>query len=172
MKENNSLKRKAQLFSVDVGLTFLVFVGFIVIFTTLWNQSVKQLDESLEKQNLQEKIFYYSDYLVRTKGYPENWNNSNVLLIGFAGNNENVLLTSKIDNFMLLNYSFAKNRMNLEGNEFYLKIIDVIHNQTLYSYGNMSYQDSKELIQITRFCLVNNTSKLIPSKLVLGVWKN
>lgn len=166
------MNKESQLFSIDVGITFLVFVGFIVIFVNLWNQNVRQLDESLLKQNLQEKISFYSDYLVRTKGYPEDWNASNVLLIGFAGDEENILLISKIEKFMTLNYTFARSKMNLNGKEFYLKIIDVINNKTLYSYGNLSYQSATNLIQVTRFCLVNDSTKLIPSKLLLGVWQD
>lgn len=98
---------KGQIWSADFVASAVIFftVLFLVIF--VWNYSNVQSAESLELKQIQTTAIETSDSMIRTGGLPDNWDSSNVRVIGLA-DDENILNKAKVISFINVPYSQAR----------------------------------------------------------------
>ena len=70
---------KGQVLTSDFAASIALFSLFLILFGTVWNNSVQMFSQ---ETNLQERQHEYSLNLLKTSGYPSDWNSSNVEIPG------------------------------------------------------------------------------------------
>ncbi|MEM2955004.1 MAG: hypothetical protein QW625_03600 [Candidatus Nanoarchaeia archaeon] len=145
---------KGQVWSLDFITSLIIFLfAFLVvffIFSYLNAQSAQQaFFNDIESLSLS-----ISDILVRTKGIPEDWNETNVIAIGLASE-ENALNETKISYFFsMANSDYERTKAILTGGyDFYFSLTDI--NGT--SYGSIGSKENVSfVVPIERYCLYKN----------------
>ncbi|MGV8150653.1 MAG: hypothetical protein ACP5NV_02915 [Candidatus Woesearchaeota archaeon] len=105
------MNKKSQVWTIEFILSFLIFTAAILL-------SVKSVvnvyanDNIIEVQGDSESI---SQYLL-SQGYPEDWDESNVIRPGISTNNR--INETKLSNFYFLDYQQTKNYFGLRSDFF------------------------------------------------------
>ncbi len=151
--------RRGQTFTHDFFLSTIVFIFIINICYFAFN-SAQDKSSSFESDLMQKKVFYITDMLVRTPGYPPyDWNETNVELIGLA-DSSNVLDNDKLD--MLGNISYD-NLTYIWGLAYYDFNLTIEGNSTYYTFGKDIKMNATFITPFERIVLVetddNTTEK-------------
>ena len=119
---------KAQIWSFDFAISFLIFFLILVPTLFLFNYIIEQEISQRSLDEIETKALAISDSIVRTAGNPADWNATTVRSIGLA-QQENILNITKVEYFMGMNYDTVKAVMT-DGYDFNLTIKDL--NGTVY----------------------------------------
>ena len=121
--------RKAQVFTGDFILGFLIFIGMLLIGIKL----VIGIIPSTQYDILYADNTFLSEQLLQP-GYPANWTTSDVIIPGLTTNNR--LNLTKLQNFSALTYDQTRSLYHLTGDYiFYFKNTTDIINMTSCIYG-------------------------------------
>lgn len=152
--KNREPYKKAQVWSLDFVASLVIFFMVFISVFFIWSYTNIQNMEQRTFDDMQVLALTISDSLVRTKGVPENWNSSNVNVIGLA-EGENVLDPVKVSEFL----SMGNNEYNLTKNiltgkyDFFFSITDL--NGTLYGKIGSKPTD-RTIVPVERYCLYND----------------
>lgn len=114
-------RSKAQVWSLDLIMSILIFIVSVELIFFAFNQSSSQLLEQTELVSLEDVGLEVTDTLIRTEGFPHGWDVNTVQVIGLA-EKENVLNTSKVQFFLALNYNTTKKLLGIANYDFLLTI--------------------------------------------------
>jgi len=112
---------RGQIWSMDFALSFTLFVGMMVLFFFTFNNFVSDVSVQRDLAVMQNNVLELTEALIRTPGIPTNWDSSNVHVIGLA-DQDNILNSTKVLNFLSLNYSTMKRVMGIGSYDFNLTI--------------------------------------------------
>lgn len=157
---------KAQLWSTDFALSAVIFFLALGIMVFAWNYTTIQAQESLLVSDLENSAILVSDFLARDPGYPQDWNTSNVQVIGLASS-ENILNPGKIQSFLNMSYSKAKILLSIGDYEFHFEVLYM--NSTLInglSFGSQP-TNAEAVVPIERPVLYQGS----PARMKLIIWK-
>ncbi len=118
-----SLKKNGQVSSIDLLISAIVFLMIFISIRGIWIENLNEGQASLNSYELELKTIQAVNCLLKTPGFPVDWNSSSVELIGLA-KKPFVLSEDKVDEFLLLDYNNAKKALGIEGYEFNLSIFD------------------------------------------------
>ncbi len=145
--------RKGQIWSLDFVTSIVVFmVAFIPLFF-IWTYVNTQSQQQILFDQVETLTLSISDSLIRTKGFPEGWNTSNVNLMGLASE-ENVLNSTKVSYFFAMgNSEYNRTKAILTGGyDFFFNLTDI--NGTEHgTIGNK--QQNRMMVPVERYCLYN-----------------
>ena len=166
-----SIKTKSQIWSLDVIIAIIIFLGALMFFYTQGLISLDAVENDISGLLLDGKII--SSYLVST-GYPENWIEEDVTLIGLT-NGSLELDTRKVEVFSTIaDDDYQLSRKLLSTSHDYFLFFQDKNNQTLQIVPGVDWigkdyaeADPADLIRVVR--LVNYDSDII--KMVLYVWE-
>lgn len=171
------MKRKGQALASDFTISIALFLFLIVGCAIVWNTTAGKYARFRDNQFMQEKIFSVSDTLVRTPGYPPEWNGANVKLIGLSEGESHMLNKSKLLEFKNVDYSTAKNMWGLGGYEYYAKFTDsdgdlISLDGSALEYGNSSFlSGKKDLVPLKRLVLINESGNITRAALTFVIWR-
>ena len=114
--------RKGQMFTMDMALSMLVFIGIAGLSITMVNSAFDSKAFLSEEELMEQKLKRTSDLLVRTGGYPENWNHSNVELPGIA-EPSHVLQPEKFIELRRMSYRDFRSANRIYGYGFRMDIL-------------------------------------------------
>lgn len=114
---------KGQFFSIDFVLALALFSLVVLSVAFAWEDARAQALDLQAHANIYSKAEAVSDSLVRSKGFPENWNATSVQSIGLASE-ARVLNESKAEEMMGLSYSTAKSKLAVWEYDFYFNLTD------------------------------------------------
>ncbi|MBW2983807.1 hypothetical protein KY361_01725 [Candidatus Woesearchaeota archaeon] len=164
-----SIKRKSQIWSLDLMVAVLIFLCALLIFYKYSINVIDVEEQGVEHLLLDAKLI--SSYLVST-GYPEDWTASNVTLIGLT-NGEIRLSKEKVQQFSSLALSDYTNSRRLLStmNDYYISFEDkngsLFEIEGISSIGkDYSAENPDNLIKVERVVIYN--SSII--KLMVHVW--
>ncbi|NIO19414.1 MAG: hypothetical protein GTN76_01360 [Candidatus Aenigmarchaeota archaeon] len=147
-------RRKGQVWSLDFVTSLIIFFLVLVPLFFVWNYVNIQNMEQRTFDDIEVLALTTSDSLIRTKGVPENWNSSNVNVIGLA-DEENILNPTKVSEFLSMgniNYNLTRNILTGKY-DFFFGITDL--NGTVYgTIGNKP--PDKTIVPVERYCLYND----------------
>lgn len=141
-----SKSTKGQIYTADFISSVVVFSVIIVLYGAIWNTTV---DKTKSDGNPQIKQHSMTFELLKTSGYPQNWNTTNVEIIGLYNNS--YLDTNKF--LKLKNISGSKKRTLLRTDKYWIEL--QYENGSTVSRNNLSLVDSS---------LKNNNLSKIDSK--------
>ena len=163
---------KSQAWSMDFVSSVVIFVTAIVILSLAVSYVVSQNVQQKEINRIEELALSISDALIRTQGYPEDWNETNVINIGLASE-ENILNESKVRIFIEnLSDDVIMHRFGAGDCKFYFELRDIngeiFEIESGVNATKGEYPTSPEIsIPVERFVLYRNR----PSKILFILWK-
>ena len=161
------LRKKAQLFSIDLVISLVLFTVVFIFVLALWNLYSLRLQEKSEFDELQFTALQITDLLLRTPGYPENWlaNPTEVAVLGLA-KSDYTIDPLKLSTFLNLEYNFTKKVLNIERWDYQFRM------RTKYGVvaaekGNPPPVSAQRVVSINRFALIGNETRQVQ----LLLWK-
>ncbi|MBU0530420.1 MAG: hypothetical protein KKC05_02000 [Nanoarchaeota archaeon] len=112
---------RGQIWSVDFVVSAIIFFTVLFLVILVWNYTSVQGSEVLALKNMQSAAMKTSDALIRTGGLPDDWNGTNVYVIGLA-DGDNILNQTKVLRFINTPYSKAKSLLTGEY-DFYFEML-------------------------------------------------
>lgn len=162
-KWRNSQKGQAAI--TDLFIAISVFIILITIITLTWNLYNIRLVNRFEYDDMIIKTFQVSDALSKSKGVPDNWeflkDKTQILVVGLA-ENERKISTQKLTQFIDLNETEIKEKMNINLYNFYFTIRN--QTQVLVSHGRIP--TGKKSVNIARLVIYNGK----PSIMEFALW--
>ena len=155
------IKKKGQLFSLDLVASVVIFIILFAFIISLWNLYSTRLSENIYSEELQLLSFQITDLLVKSQGEPTNWENNpeNVSVIGLKLN-PNYLDSNKINAFLTLDYNLTKELFNIERFDFNFKILD-LNGNTISETGLSSPETNSYIISNKRLVIIQNETRQI-----------
>ena len=146
-------KLRGQAWSFDFISSVTVFFFVVITLFFVWNYTTYQNTEQMLFSEMENKAIITADTLIRTRGFPEDWNPSNVQLIGLA-EEENVLNQTKLISFVTMDYSEAKRILGVPSYEFFF--------QVAHLNGSQASAQGTDLVIGTDPTGVANTTIVVP----------
>ncbi|MFH0817836.1 MAG: hypothetical protein V1909_04335 [Candidatus Micrarchaeota archaeon] len=115
--------RRGQLLTTDFILSLTIFLAILLSTMSLWASVDTQIKDSESRRDMQAITTTISESLVRSQGYPKNWTNETVKMIGLA-NEEHVLDINKILSLKHMNYDNVSSILRLANYNYYISITD------------------------------------------------
>lgn len=154
------------MWSLDFAVSVVIFAFVVSIVVFAWNYSTQNSMDQVNFNILQNDVMMISDSLIRVSGLPEDWNDTNVQVIGLA-DEENVLNSTKVLRFIGLDYGFTKSILGIGNYDFYFDIrypnntIMEISGTTLTKGIHPVGQDSRIVVPVERYVILNgNVGKM------------
>ena len=133
---------KGQIFSMEMMVSFSVFLGAIIIFLFVWNTLYNNYLEEQADNKMQVVLIGISDAAVMSPGDPANWDITSGMYAnsyGFA-TSRNTLSPSKLytmQGYFATNYTDMKDKMGAGSYGLFIDVKDMEGN-TYYSFGNLA----------------------------------
>lgn len=121
-------KKKGQVLSPDFILSIFIFTAILFLSYTIWNITYEKSVRFYKTEEMQRKAFYISNTLINTPGIPENWNTTDVRMIGLKNAGDDTLDTEKLISFKLLSYSESKSALGTGSYGYNINITDSVNN--------------------------------------------
>lgn len=153
-----------QVFSSDISISLALFLGLLILYFAILQISEQKTFAFDEQRLMKNKAHQIADLMVKTKGYPENWNRSNVKIIGFA-TESNLINKSKVLEFMNMSDANIKEVLNTE----YDFELNISLGDEEFVKGN--FTTGKNVAVIERIILMEEEGTFKRGKLKLILWK-
>lgn len=143
-------KRKGQTFTPDFFVSAIIFIFILNVSYLAWN-GAQDTSSDFETDHMQKKVFYITDMLTRTPGYPYGWNSTNVELIGLS-DSSNKINSSKLDELQNISYDNMTFLWGITDYEFNL----TISGETTYAtFGKTIDNGARYITPIERVILID-----------------
>lgn len=172
------MKRRGQAFSSEFLLAYFVFMIVLSMALYAWTLSTKKIIENERLLDMESQAIDASEQLIRTPGYPLDWNKTSVESIGLASESRVLdwtrvsyfidLMTTSTDDLCTISDS-----SNYECNRYLLGLgVYDFHFNLLYTNGTSIASTGKEPVNETHRIGVERTAILNNSivNTVLTVW--
>lgn len=98
---------KAQLFSGDMIAAVFLFLLVSTFILFSWNSSIDVAAENLQRREMELAASRILDIMVKSPGYPANWEAGNASVIGLAGY-DRTIDPAKLNAFINMDYNRTK----------------------------------------------------------------
>ena len=115
------MHNKGQTSSYDLLVALFLFLLMFASMRGLWIGNIQVAEKEQQHIEMRFKTIQAMNSLIKTKGYPSNWDTNTVELIGLA-ERENVLSETKINRFAALDYPTATELLALGNYDFNITI--------------------------------------------------
>jgi hypothetical protein len=161
------LSSKSQIFSADMNVSLFLFITFTLFSIFLFNYSSTEIDDYISMRDMQNLAVLSTDSIIRSPGFPNDWNHTNVRSLGLA-DEENVINYSKMMELSQVDYFLAKTLLTQRIYEFYINITE-FNGTSIMIYGNDDTSSSATILPYTRFCLLDEGFRR-PVYLHMVIW--
>ena len=157
------------MFSTDFVVGLTIFLMAIVVFESFYSNIDSGINNYKVRNDLQTKANSVADILATSPGYPNNWSNVTVKVIGLY--DSGFLSLEKFSQLMKVEYYAAKSEMGVGGYEIYLEVTNstgsVLGN---YKYGHPVSENASQVFFVKRLGLANFNGNVTKVILNVGVW--
>ncbi len=108
---------EGQIVSSDFIISIAVFLIALAIVIPVYLNMSQDMSERRFFEDLQTRLIFSTDAILKTQGLPSDWNYTNVTRLGLADRSGRINVT-KIKNLMKLSPQSAKNMLGLGGLQF------------------------------------------------------
>lgn len=153
------LRSKGQTISLDFLVSVIIFIVFMLLLIPVISNIESDFQDQKNRRFMETKIITVSDLLLKTPGYPENWNDVNVESIGLVTGEQ--LNGSKMMILKTMGYDRVRSIIGLSGTEFYMNFTNyknepVFFNGIKLEYGNSDISGNY-VYKIKRLSVMNDT---------------
>lgn len=166
---------KGQAFTSDFVLSSMLFIILLVASAELWKMAESKYSNSGSSEFMQKRIFSISDALIKTEGYPINWTNETIKLIGVSEETPGVLNKSRLFQMKNISYPNMKSIWGISDYEIRLNFTNssgstITLGGEALEYG-LAPSNKKDLVPIKRLVLINDSGNLIRSVMTMMIWR-
>jgi len=158
---------------MDLIASITIFVLAIALVMFSWSYASCQNQQQAVSNMIEKKALSVSDALIRTRGFPENWNTTTVIAVGLASE-EGVLNTTKVSEFIDMDCGKIKHLLGIENYNFYFEINDTLTNAAVETEdgknatkGEFPAGWATAVVPIERYVLFGNR----PAKMRFILWQ-
>ncbi|MFH1234439.1 MAG: hypothetical protein V1493_02400 [Candidatus Diapherotrites archaeon] len=108
---------KGQVSFYDFLIAMMLFMIAFTVLNGVWVNNYANATGMFAMNDMESRTLQALNSLIKTKGYPENWNAGNVEIIGLASK-KNAIDEAKLAQFRLMAYDDIKEKLKLEGYDF------------------------------------------------------
>ena len=101
------IKKRAQLSPTDVLIAVFIFAILITFILVFWYNYNQKLIVKLEREVIFSQAIEITDNFVKTLGKPNNWDETNVEIIGLASSDRKIS-EEKVQKFCNISYDSAR----------------------------------------------------------------
>ena len=156
--------KKSQIWSIEFVIGLIIFISALFIFYRYSINLSENQEETLKDLIIDAKTL--SNYLI-SSGLPENWNTSNVILIGLTDGTYR-LNETKVQYFSVMNYSSTKNMLSVindfyvffedrNGSSIIINGISGIGKPSVNKTNLHATENPSDVIKVFRFVVYNGT---------------
>ena len=145
--------KKGQVLSFDLLIAVTIFSLILAILVSQINRNTEKINELREQNKMIEEAYKISDIFFR-EGYPRNWNETNVEILGLQTNNR--IDWNKLEK--LKNLSYQKSLVLLGASYDYN--ITIQSNAINWTFGK-SIENYSTIVKINRIGILNSSIVLI-----------
>ena len=160
--------RKGMIFTTDFMISAILFFAVVSLTYVSWNTLESKSGDFQEYKYISDRANYVTELLVRTEGYPNNWNATTVRLPGLLDSNQ-YISTQKLDSLSQINSSDLKSMWVIGDYGYNLTIYNssLIH----YSIGTPVDDDASQVVSKSRLVLYNDSDNMIKTNLRFILWR-
>lgn len=162
-----STRNRGQIFSSDLVLSFAVFSVILSVAVVALNIAWSNQTQFSRSWRLERKSLIISDLLVRSNGYPDDWNASNIRIVGIA-QPSHIIQPYYLSKLANLSEKSLRSAWQLQYDiSFYLNL-----SASNYSWqrGQRWNESADEIVPQTRSVLINDSGRLKRGVLELTLW--
>jgi hypothetical protein len=126
------------------------------------------MDDYISIREMENLVSLSTDTLVRSPGFPPDWNSTDYIAIGLA-DDDNVLNYTKLVEFNDTDYASVKALITQGLYEFYINVT-YMDNSIIMTYGDTDTSSASLVIPMRRFCLLDNGTRR-PVYFDMVVWR-
>lgn len=177
MHKYQLLKRKGQIIASDFLASIAIFTIILLACMSLWNIVEAKYDMFGENELMERKAYFITDMLLKTQGYPADWNSGNVELIGISSEKPHVLDESKLIGLNATDYDTVKSIWGITDYEFYMKFVNSSGGTQKTGGGaiNLEYgkapSSQRDLVAVKRLGLINYSGSFERTNMVFMIWR-
>jgi len=164
---------KAQILAGDFFFSMAIFLLVLGISMVMFNYVAIQVRNNQEEDFMHIVSLTTADLLLKTEGYPKDWNESNVKSIGLATND--LLNESKVVRFVNMSYDTAKSGLKINQYDFLITFNDINGTALNLSGINMSIGIDpvveSQVVKIHRSTIIDNGTRRIPTIISIVLWR-
>jgi hypothetical protein len=153
---------RGQAWSFDFIASVTVFFLIMIVLFFAWEYTTFQNTEQIVFNEMENMAMNTADSMIRTGGFPPDWNQSSVQILGLASE-ENLLNETKILMFVNMSYDDAKRILGIPSYEFYFQMVSLNNTQSQSSGTDLvmgldpvGYQNSTMVVPIERYVLFDH----------------
>lgn len=158
--------KKGQVLTSDFVLSLIIFFVIFEFTFTIWNMAQSKTIHLDEERRMQEKTAFITETLIKSQGYPINWNENDVILIGLSDESF-ILQDEKVKKFQNMDYEKIK---NIFGIEDYGLNVTISTKNAYYTIGKEIDDDALIIMPIKRIIILNNSGTMERGSLSLITW--
>lgn len=163
-----SLKAKGQIFTTDMVLSLSVFFLIALISVSTLNMVWENQNRFNRADYMEQKAFQISDLMVRSSGYPEGWNETNVRIVGLS-KPSHMIQYSLVSRFENVSESKLQEIWNLEEDTNYF--INITAGNFTWTKGNYWSGNANYIVPKTRPVILNKSGSFKRGKLKFVLWE-
>ncbi|MFC2154683.1 hypothetical protein ACFLRC_04310 [Candidatus Altiarchaeota archaeon] len=156
-------KNKGQQFAMDFILGVSLFILILSFTLYIWSKNINRIQEKEILDELFISNQQASDLLVKTRGMPTDWesNPQGASSIGLVSDTDRIILESKLDSFISMNYTHSKEIMGIGNYDYHFQLLDptqkVINESGVPPEGDLqisirrivTYKESSAILDLT-----------------------
>jgi len=156
---------RAQVFSLDLVIAFLVFIGILLSSFVIGDYTTENLEQREIRTELELASIYALSALIETPGVPANWSSdpSNLTSLGISKNNSYsltfdgpwVIDEKKIFSLNESNYNQTKSSLGLDAYNFSVTLNTYNGSEYTFNYSLGANVSGDEVLQLRRYALLN-----------------
>ncbi len=116
-----SRSRSGQLFTADMVMSALIFLGIVNLALIAWNTTYEAQTRFDADRSLRDRVDRVSHLIVHTEGYPSNWTADTVRVLGFASQGHE-LSPRKLSEFADMTPAEQRDAIRANGASFHLNV--------------------------------------------------
>lgn len=161
-----SVSTKGQVFSTDFLISAFVFIVLLNIAAFTYNLAYEQQSRLDRQRVMDRKAFNIASLMVRTPGYPSNWTNETVRIVGLS-EPDHVVQDAKVQELKEMTPAERERVMDLDASEFFLNISAGSYAET----AGAPPSDADTVVVDRRSVIVNATNLLDRGTLTVILWR-
>lgn len=160
---------KLQAWSTDFAVSLVIFLTAFSLIIFIWHQTFYHTHQNFQIIKMERLALSISDKLIRTPGFPRDWNDTTVEVLGLA-EEENILNSTKIEIFLGMENETIRSLLGIQNYNFYFEILYL--NNTLVEIDGKTLvkgvppKNTECVIPVERYVILQN----LPVKMRFTLW--
>ena len=167
-------KRKAQTISMDFYASLIIFIIILGISISMWADSIKDASWSIQVQEMNTYANKISDSLIRSPGYPLNWTNKTVDVLGLV-EKSHVLSHEKALEMKNISSDKMAGLFGYTPYNLYIQVNNISNMPVLIdgvniTWGSYNHTLANSVTKTTRHALLNNNNTIERVSIIVYIW--